>query len=137
LQLQSLQLRTVSQSLLLRLPRWSQRDCDAEHRRMQDELSKLRREKLRRQTYSFRDSRSPVSASDTATQNSLQQSAYRHRQNEHERVVSEMQHLQQEVARLRQERDAARMQRGDTAAKQALNKRPGGERSCFDALELS
>ncbi|DBA70525.1 TPA: hypothetical protein ACH3X2_011924 [Trebouxia sp. C0005] len=96
---------------------------------MQDELSKLRREMLRRQTYSFRDSRSPISVSDTATQNSLQQSAYRARQNEHERVVSEMQHLQQGVARLRQERDAARMQRGDrpaSPAKQALHKRPGG-----------
>ena len=107
-----------------------ERCYDAVLRRMQDELSKLRREMLRRQTYSFRDSGSPVSVSDSATQNSFQQSAYRHRQNELERVVSEMQHLQQEVARLRQERDAARMQRGDrpaSPAKQALNKRPGGE----------
>jgi len=107
-----------------------ERCYDAVLRRMQDELSKLRREMLRRQTYSFRDSRSPVSVSDTATQNSLQQSADRHRQNELERMVNEMQHLQQEVARLRQERDAARMQRGDSPAspaKQALNKKPGGE----------
>ncbi|KAA6427669.1 MAG: coiled-coil domain-containing 78 [Trebouxia sp. A1-2] len=105
---------------------------------MQDELSKLRREMLRRQTYSFRDSRSPISVSDTATQNSLQQSAYRARQNEHERVVSEMQHLQQEVARLRQERDAARMQRGDrpaSPAKQALHKRPGGQ-GWLQSLEI-
>ena len=107
-----------------------ERCYDAEPRRMQDELSKLRREMLRIQTHSFRDSRSPVSVAVSDTQNSLQQSGYRARQNEHERVVSEMQHLQQEVARLRQERDAARMQRGDTPAspaKQALNKRPGGE----------
>ncbi|KAL0023064.1 hypothetical protein WJX79_007041 [Trebouxia sp. C0005] len=80
---------------------------DAENRRMQDELSKLRREMLRRQTYSFRDS-------------------------------SEMQHLQQGVARLRQERDAARMQRGDrpaSPAKQALHKRPGGQ-GWLQSLEI-
>ena len=117
--------------LLLRVPRRSRSgESDAAFRRMQDEVSKLRRAMLRRQTHSFRDSRSPVSVTDSATQNSLQQSAHRSRQNELERVVSEMQHLQQEVARLRQERDAARMQRGDrpaSPAKQALNKRPGGE----------
>lgn len=109
--------------------------ADAEHRRMQDELSKLRREMLMRQTRSFRDSRSPAPGSDNGAHSSGPQSAYRSRQPDQDRLSNEVQHLQQEVARLRQERDAARMQRNNSPAKQALNHRPVGEISChFVAL---
>lgn len=48
------------------------------------------------------------------------------RQQELEQQASEVQHLQQEVARLRQERDAARLQIGSTSSKQAINTKPGG-----------
>ena len=89
---------------------------------MQDEVSKLRREVFRNQ--SRRDSRSPAQADDGDNQSS--------RQDEQLRQGEEMQHLQQEVARLRQERDAARMQAGAITAKQALNKTPVGE--CFAPL---
>ena len=105
--------------------------ANAGHRRMQDELSKLRREMLMRQTRSFRDSRSPAPESDNDPHSSVQQSAYRSRQHEQDRLLQEMQHLQQEVARLRQERDAARVQRSNSPAKQALNHRPTGEIFCL------
>lgn len=101
--------------------------ADAEHRRMQDELSKLRREMLMRQTRSFRDTRSPAPGSDNGAHSSIQQSAYRSRQQDQDRLSNEVQHLQQEVARLRQERDAARMQSNNSPSKQALNHRPIGE----------
>ena len=93
---------------------------------MQDELTKLRREMLRRQTSSFRDTRSPMQAADRNSQYAFDKSATRDRQEQDGRQLKEMQHWQQEVARLRQERDAARMQSNGSTAKQPLNRRPGG-----------
>ena len=91
---------------------------------MQAELTSLRREMFRRQTLSFKGSRSGTQADDIHS--GLQQSLANSSQEELEQQASEMQHLQQEVARLRQERDAARMQSNSTSTKQALNRKPGG-----------
>ena len=57
----------------------------------------------------------------------MQPPAVAARQQELEQQASEMQHLQQEVARLRQERDAARLQIGSSSSKQAINRKSGGK----------
>ena len=95
------------------------------YRRMQAELTNLRREMFRRQTLSFKGSRSRTQTDDIDS--ILPQPGTGTRQ-ELEQQPREMQHLQQEVARLRQERDAARMQsnNGTSSSKQALNRKSGG-----------
>ena len=94
------------------------------YRRMQAELTDLRREMFRRQTLSFKGSRSRTQRDDTS--NSAEQPAAGARQLELEQQACELQHLQQEVARLRQERDTARLQISSTASKGAVNRKPGG-----------
>ena len=91
---------------------------------MQAELTTLRREVFRRQTLSFKDSRSRSRTDNIAS--GAQQRAVDARQQELEQQASELQHLQQEVLRLRQERDAARLQISNTASKQAVNRKSGG-----------
>lgn len=83
---------------------------------MQEELTKLRREVLRRQTSSFRSRSPPMPDSWDG----------RRQRDEEQRWQGHAQHLQQEVARLRQERDAARQQ--NEAGRAATSARgPGGE----------
>ncbi|KAL3149264.1 hypothetical protein ABBQ32_002081 [Trebouxia sp. C0010 RCD-2024] len=108
---------------------------DADNRRMQAELTNLRREMFRRQTLSFKGSRSRAQTDDTDS--ILPQPGTGTRQ-ELEQKTREVQHLQQEVARLRQQRDAARMQSNhgaSSSAKQALNRRSGG-RGWLQSLEI-
>lgn len=56
----------------------------------------------------------------------MQQPEVDARQQQLEQQASEVQHLQQEVARLRQERDTARLQISGIASKQAVNRKSGG-----------
>lgn len=91
---------------------------------MQAELTTLRREVFRRQTLSFNHSRSNAQTDNMSS--SVQQPAVDPRLQELEQQASELQHLQQEVARLRQERDAARLQTSGIASKQAVNRKSGG-----------
>ena len=85
---------------------------------MQEEIAKLRREMLRRQTSSFKDTRSPLLPSDSLT-------AWQEH-NHLQRHEDQVQHLQQEVARLRQERDVARMQSKE--GQQSAQSKPFGKR---------
>ena len=91
-------------------------------RRMQAELTNLRREMFRRQTLSLRDSRSRTQTDDIDS--TFAQSAVGRRQEEVQRQAREINRLQQEVARLWQERDAARMQNSTSSSKQAVNRKP-------------
>lgn len=79
---------------------------------------------FRRQTLSFQGSRSRTQTDDMSS--GMQPPAVGARQQELEQHASEMQHLQQDVARLRQERDAARLQIGSISSKQAINTKSGG-----------
>lgn len=91
---------------------------------MQAELANLRREMFRRQTLSFQGSRSRTQTDDMSS--SMQAPAVGARQQELEQQAREVQHLQQEVACLRQERDAARLRISSTSPKHAINSKSGG-----------
>lgn len=79
---------------------------------------------FRRQTLSFQGSRSRTQTDDMSSR--VQPPAVAARQQELEQQANEVQHLQQEVARLRQERDAARLQIGSISPKQVINTKSGG-----------
>ena len=94
------------------------------YRRMQTELTNLRQEMFRRHTLSFKGSRSHTQTDNVFS--GMQQPEVDARQQQLEQQASEVQHLQQEVARLRQERDTARLQISGIASKQAVNRKSGG-----------